>query len=108
MIRTIWQKREIDGNRKHCAKIEQQNSPSLPFGFSAAAAKHFGHDAFKSISLWCVIPFLNRIDGVLQLICSFEWLILEVPSAGMRKEYQMKNKNGKRKKKPNKEEEEEK
>lgn len=77
-----------------------KNSPSLPLGFSAAAAKHFGHDAFKSISLWCGIPFLKRIEGTLLfcILSSFAWLNLAVSAAGIRKmsKEEKKKKNTKR------------
>lgn len=51
--------------------LNYSNSPSLPPGFSAAAAKHRGHDALKSTSLCIGIPFLKRIDVCLLFRISF-------------------------------------
>lgn len=56
------------------------NSPSLP-GFSAAAAKHLGHDADRS-TLWYGTPFLKRMDGSLLLRFSFSSVFLAVDGIG--------------------------
>lgn len=65
------------------------NSPSL-FGFSAAAAKHRGHDAVKSTSLCNGIPFLKRINGCLLLRISF-WFDLALSATKKRKRNQNKD-----------------
>lgn len=50
----------------------QTHSPSLPPGFSAAAAKQRGQDAVKS-TLCCGTPLLKRTEGSLlvKFSCSF-------------------------------------
>lgn len=70
------------GRQVHCMgvllflfthKRTDQNSPSLPFGFSAAAAKQRGQDALKS-TLWCGTPFLKRTEGSLLVKFSLAFL----------------------------------